>query len=333
MRQSFKGSRDLPDEISAPEPDRRVPAVGDGGASGAGREHGLRRAAGAAGAGGAAAARAGAGGGGERGDGDAGDGDAGARDLRRAAVAPDAGTARRGGRGGGLGRRTRSRTAAGWPRASRSCGSTRPRRSRRATRRGRSWPRPRRTCATPNAASRSPATSWLRPRRRRSCRQRALTRQQDLDARGVGSAAAVETAELAMSAATQAVLSRRAALAQAETRLDQAGPALDRRRIALAEAERRLADTEIGAEFAGVLSDVTRGGGRARLRQRADRARSWTPRRWRSCSGCRPRSMRGFWTKRGGSWGCRSPWRSTSWGRTSSPRARSAGKARRWAKG
>jgi multidrug resistance efflux pump len=88
-------------------------------------------------------------------------------------------------------------------------------------------------------------------------RQRALTRQQDLDARGVGSAAAVETAELAMSAATQAVLSRRAAIAQAETRLDQAGPALERRRIALAEAERRLVDTEIVAEFAGVLSDVT----------------------------------------------------------------------------
>jgi RND family efflux transporter MFP subunit len=88
-------------------------------------------------------------------------------------------------------------------------------------------------------------------------RQRALTRQQDLDERGVGSAAAVETAELAMSAATQAVLSRRQALAQAETRLDQASPALERRRIALAEAERRLADTEIIAEFAGVLSDVT----------------------------------------------------------------------------
>jgi multidrug resistance efflux pump len=88
-------------------------------------------------------------------------------------------------------------------------------------------------------------------------RQRALTRQQDLDARGVGSAAAVETAELAMSAATQAVLSRRAAIAQAETRLDQAGPALERRRIALAEAERRLADTEVVAQFAGVLSDVS----------------------------------------------------------------------------
>jgi RND family efflux transporter MFP subunit len=53
------------------------------------------------------------------------------------------------------------------------------------------------------------------------------------------------------------VLARRGTLAQAETRLDQAGPALERRRIALAEAERRLADTEIRAEFAGVLSDVS----------------------------------------------------------------------------
>ncbi len=88
-------------------------------------------------------------------------------------------------------------------------------------------------------------------------RDRALVRQRDLEARGVGSASAVETAELAASAAIQAVLGRRQALAQAETRLDQAGPALDRRRIALAEAERRLADTEIVAQFAGVLRDVT----------------------------------------------------------------------------
>jgi multidrug resistance efflux pump len=88
-------------------------------------------------------------------------------------------------------------------------------------------------------------------------RDRALARQRDLESRGVGSAAAVETAELASSTAAQAVLARRGALAQAETRLDQAGPALERRRIALAEAERRLADTEIRAEFAGVLSAVS----------------------------------------------------------------------------
>lgn len=87
-------------------------------------------------------------------------------------------------------------------------------------------------------------------------RANALTRQQDLAARGVGSTAAVETAELALSSASQAVLSRRQAEATAEARVDAARTALQRRQIALSEAERRLADTEIEAEFAGVLSDV-----------------------------------------------------------------------------
>jgi len=87
-------------------------------------------------------------------------------------------------------------------------------------------------------------------------RTRALTRQQDLLERGVGSASAVETAELAAATADQAVLSRRQALAQAEARLMQADTALDRRRIALSEAERQLAQTELTAAFSGVLSGV-----------------------------------------------------------------------------
>jgi multidrug efflux pump subunit AcrA (membrane-fusion protein) len=87
-------------------------------------------------------------------------------------------------------------------------------------------------------------------------RQRALLRQQDLSGRGVGSAAAVETAELAAATADQAVLSRRQALAQAEARVDQAGTALDRRRITLADADRQLVQTELVAGFAGVLSEV-----------------------------------------------------------------------------
>jgi multidrug efflux pump subunit AcrA (membrane-fusion protein) len=87
-------------------------------------------------------------------------------------------------------------------------------------------------------------------------RRRALTRQQDLLERGVGSAATVETAELAAATADQAVLSRRQALASAEARVAQAETALDRRRIALAEAERRLARTTLTAEFDGVLSEV-----------------------------------------------------------------------------
>lgn len=87
-------------------------------------------------------------------------------------------------------------------------------------------------------------------------RANALARQQDLLDRGVGSTAAVETAELALSSASQSVLSRRQAQANAEARVDQATTALARRQIALSEAERRLAETEIRAEFAGALGDI-----------------------------------------------------------------------------
>ncbi len=87
-------------------------------------------------------------------------------------------------------------------------------------------------------------------------RQRALDRQVDLLNRGVGSAAAVETAELAAASADQAVLSRRQALAQAVARVAQSETALDRRGIALAEAERRLTQTVLRAEFDGILSEV-----------------------------------------------------------------------------
>ncbi len=85
----------------------------------------------------------------------------------------------------------------------------------------------------------------------------ALARQQDLLDRGVGSTAAVESAELALSSANQSILSRRQAEATAEARIDAAKTALQRRQIALAEAERRLAETEIEAEFSGVLSEVS----------------------------------------------------------------------------
>lgn len=87
-------------------------------------------------------------------------------------------------------------------------------------------------------------------------RESAVARQRDLLGRGVGSAQAVETAELAASSARQAVLSRRQARAAAETRVDQARTAVERRRIAVAEARRALDATEVRAAFAGVLSDV-----------------------------------------------------------------------------
>jgi len=86
---------------------------------------------------------------------------------------------------------------------------------------------------------------------------RAAARQVDLAARGVGTTAATEVAELAASAARQAVLSRRQALAQAEARVDLAVTRTARARIALDEAERRLDDTVLRAPFSGTLSATT----------------------------------------------------------------------------
>ena len=88
-------------------------------------------------------------------------------------------------------------------------------------------------------------------------RGRAFQRQKDLADRGVGTAASVETAELASSSAQQSVLSRRQALANAEARIDTSVTRLERTRIAVEEADRKLAETTINAEFSGTLSDVT----------------------------------------------------------------------------
>lgn len=88
-------------------------------------------------------------------------------------------------------------------------------------------------------------------------REKALSRQTDLLEREVGTATAVETAELAYASANQAVVARRQAVAQSEARVDQAVTRLDRARIALAEAERTLADTTLFAGFSGTLSEVS----------------------------------------------------------------------------
>ena len=90
-----------------------------------------------------------------------------------------------------------------------------------------------------------------------SLQARALARQQDLAQRGVGTAAAVEAAELSVASARQSVLARRQAVTQAEARIAQSQTRLTRAEIALAEAERRLADTEVYAPFDGTLSDAT----------------------------------------------------------------------------
>lgn len=88
-------------------------------------------------------------------------------------------------------------------------------------------------------------------------RDQALARARDLADRGVGTAAAVETAELASSSAQASVLTQRQSVASAQARIDQATTSLARQRINLAEAERDLADTEIYAAFGGQLSNVT----------------------------------------------------------------------------
>ncbi|QUJ75590.1 HlyD family efflux transporter periplasmic adaptor subunit [Sulfitobacter albidus] len=85
-------------------------------------------------------------------------------------------------------------------------------------------------------------------------RARAEQRQADLAERGVSTTAAIETAELATSAARQAVLSRRQALAQAEARVDLAATRLARAEIALAEAQRGVEDLTVTAPFTGTLS-------------------------------------------------------------------------------
>ncbi len=87
-------------------------------------------------------------------------------------------------------------------------------------------------------------------------RQQAFRRQQDLAERGVGSAASVETAELAAAAAQAVVITRRQAVTAAEARIDLAATRLARARIALDEAQRELQDTTITAPFAGTLSDT-----------------------------------------------------------------------------
>ncbi|MEJ5219011.1 HlyD family efflux transporter periplasmic adaptor subunit [Cognatishimia sp. D5M38] len=88
-------------------------------------------------------------------------------------------------------------------------------------------------------------------------RAKALARQQDLEARGVGTAAAIEAAELNLASARQSTLSRRQALANAEARVDQAATSLERAGIAVAEAERNLEDRMIRADFTGTLAEVS----------------------------------------------------------------------------
>lgn len=88
-------------------------------------------------------------------------------------------------------------------------------------------------------------------------RTQAFERQLGLADRGVGTAATVETAELAAAAAEAVVITRRQAMTDAEARIDRAATRLVRARLALDEARRDLADTTIVAPFDGVLSETS----------------------------------------------------------------------------
>lgn len=87
--------------------------------------------------------------------------------------------------------------------------------------------------------------------------ERALARQQDLVDRGVGTAAALEGAELTVNSARQAVLSRRQAVQQAEQRITTTSARIERANINVVEAERDLENTTLIAAFDGVLSEVS----------------------------------------------------------------------------
>ena len=88
-------------------------------------------------------------------------------------------------------------------------------------------------------------------------RETALYRQRDLQVRGVGTKAAVEAAELALSSAEQSVLNRRSAVDQAKARGASAGTRLIRSQLALDDAARRLDDTKLFSKFDGVLSNIS----------------------------------------------------------------------------
>ncbi len=88
-------------------------------------------------------------------------------------------------------------------------------------------------------------------------REQALSRSRDLKERGVGSEAAVETANLARSSAVQTEIARKQALAQAQARIARAEIAVTREEIAVMEADRRLRETSVYAPFGGILTDVT----------------------------------------------------------------------------
>jgi len=93
-------------------------------------------------------------------------------------------------------------------------------------------------------------------RQQAALRLKALKRQNDLVERGVGTEAAVETAEFSVSSANQAILTRRQSFQSAEARLNKTEARVLRVGISLTEAERNLRDTVLRATFSGSLANV-----------------------------------------------------------------------------
>lgn len=88
-------------------------------------------------------------------------------------------------------------------------------------------------------------------------RIQAADRQKSLRTRGVGTEAALETAELSASSAEAAVLGKRQSVANAKSRINRAETGLARREINVSEAKRKLNDLTVVASFDGVLTNVS----------------------------------------------------------------------------
>ncbi len=92
--------------------------------------------------------------------------------------------------------------------------------------------------------------------RQRDLRRQAVQRQRQLLDKGFATEASVEEAELALSTAEQAVLSRAQTRIVARKRVERAALAVTRARIALDDAARIADETRVVAPFDGLLSEV-----------------------------------------------------------------------------
>lgn len=88
-------------------------------------------------------------------------------------------------------------------------------------------------------------------------RRSALERQQNLATRGVVAATTVESSQLELSSAEQAVASRRTSYIAAKQRVSQAATAIRRAELDVESVRRDNDETAVLAPFAGLLSEVS----------------------------------------------------------------------------